>query len=205
MKDYTEQDTQEAIALKQAVALDTHQLQNFIKLGQWEMAVKLAIKMNRKNDLRLTFVAMLHTLGEMIGHARLDNMVARWDEKELQQVLSHCRDWSTHSQYCLVAQTVLNAICRMVPPEILIDNDAIVDVLEPILAYSDRHFARLTGLLQKTFLLDLSLSELRPLNVLLPEDITYFIGVISDAKLSKMNGAVNTETKHRDMSDDSNH
>eukprot|EP00668_Euglena_longa_P011909 GGOE01014329.1.p1 GENE.GGOE01014329.1~~GGOE01014329.1.p1 ORF type:complete len:853 (-),score=290.04 GGOE01014329.1:254-2812(-) len=162
LKDFTETDRQAEFAQKQVAVLDTQRVQNLMREGQWEEAVLLALRLNRKNDVRIILATMLHTLGDAKGPARMEVVVAQWDEEQLGRLLRYCRDWNTHSQHCHVAQAVLGAVFRVIPPSKLANHEAMTEVLEALTAYNTRHYARLSGLLQKTFLLDYALSALMP-------------------------------------------
>ena len=174
LKDFTEQDQQEEVEQQQTTTLDNQRLQNSIRQGHWEEALLLALQLKRKHDARVVLSTMLHSLGDTEAPGCLDRMVRRWSTDTVEQVVRYCRDWNTHSHYCHTAQAVLAAVFRIMPPAKLMDSDAMTDVLEALAAYNARHYARLSGLLQKTYLLDLSLAALDPMSNTLPADISGF-------------------------------
>jgi len=166
LEDFTETDRVEERHRKQRAVLDTQEMQNLMREGQWEAAVQLALKLNRKNDVRVILVTLLHTLGDVRGPDRLQLLVSKLTVAQRERLVVYCRDWNTHSEHCHVAQAILGALFRALPPGMLLQSDALQEVLEPLIAYNGRHYNRVLGLLQRTYLLDYALSTLVPIPTL---------------------------------------
>ena len=71
------------------------------------------------------------------------------DRSGLSRLLSHARDWNTNSKSSRVAQALLTAVLTAVGPDTLRQVDGIKHLVESILPYSERHFARLDRLHRK--------------------------------------------------------
>jgi U3 small nucleolar RNA-associated protein 13 len=73
-------------------------------------------------------------------------------DAQLGRLLRHCRDWNTHGRHALVAHRLLAALFRTRRPAALKRLPELKEVLPALVPYTERHFARLDALLQKSFL-----------------------------------------------------
>jgi hypothetical protein len=73
-------------------------------------------------------------------------------DAQLGRLLRHCRDWNTHGRHALVAHRLLAALFRTRRPAALQRLPELKEVLPALVPYTERHFARLDTLLQKSFL-----------------------------------------------------
>ncbi len=73
-------------------------------------------------------------------------------DAQLGRLLRHCRDWNTHGRHALVAHRLLAALFRTRRPAALKRLPELREVLPALVPYTERHFARLDALLQKSFL-----------------------------------------------------
>ena len=83
------------------------------------------------------------------------------DRSGLSRLLSHARDWNTNSKSSRVAQALLTAVLTAVGPDTLRQVDGIKHLVESILPYSERHFARLDRLHRASYLLDYTLHAMK--------------------------------------------
>ncbi len=116
------------------------------------------------------------------GLYAVDQIIAALPPLQLVQLLHHVRDWNTSTRTSDLAQTVLHAILRFHPAEKLLDafeevsakgqtaaagkHNKLVDadaLLESILPYTTRHYARADRLLTESAMLEYTLSSMSAL------------------------------------------
>jgi len=69
------------------------------------------------------------------------------------KTLKYIRDWNTNAKTSVVAQKLLNYILRRFKPAELRELPAIKEIIEALIAYTDRHFQRLDRLVRQSFLI----------------------------------------------------
>eukprot|EP01001_Neometanema_parovale_P006224 NODE_259_length_2814_cov_89.896693_g243_i0.p1 GENE.NODE_259_length_2814_cov_89.896693_g243_i0~~NODE_259_length_2814_cov_89.896693_g243_i0.p1 ORF type:complete len:889 (+),score=200.52 NODE_259_length_2814_cov_89.896693_g243_i0:59-2668(+) len=164
LKDFTEHDIQEELVAKQESVLETQKLQNLIRQRKWKEAILLALKLGRKNDLRNLIGSLMQTSGPVEGPRELSAIVRDLDEASIERLLGYAQEWNTHSGLYQAAHLVLQAVFANFHPHKLVKSDTLRAALEPYIAYTKRHCARLSGLLERTYLLDRALAELDPMS-----------------------------------------
>lgn len=141
-KDVTEEKKLERIKQTEELALQEQQLSNYIHNDQLLEALKLALKLDRplqvlrliQNVIRKQDANLADTISEL-----------RSDQKEL--LLKCATTWNTNSKNCQPAQLVLNILLN----DIQSGNfkpTTLSATIEGALPYTERHFRRLTQLLQ---------------------------------------------------------
>jgi len=77
--------------------------------------------------------------------------VSRLDGLSLSRLVEYVRDWNTHAKYTWVAQHVLSNIFRAHPPTVLQQSKVLVDSLQSMILYGERHFTRMEKLVQRAY------------------------------------------------------
>eukprot|EP00887_Chlorella_sp_A99_P000001 scaffold16.g1.t1 len=85
---------------------------------------------------------------------------------DLRQSLEYIREWNTNSKHCFAAQSMLRALLRQRTPQDLLAVPGVGPLLEGLVPYTQRHYARADRLLRSTYICDYILGAL---NVLQPE------------------------------------
>lgn len=75
-------------------------------------------------------------------------------------MLSYIRDWNTNSRTCHVAQTLLRVLLTTIPIERVVEIPGAEDILTGLLAYSQRHYARMERLQRSACVLDYMLGAM---------------------------------------------
>ena len=72
-------------------------------------------------------------------------------------MLGYVRTWNTNAKTSTEAQAVLHAILTHVPTMKLQKCSGVVELIDGLVAYTERHFERIDQLVQQSFLVDHSL------------------------------------------------
>jgi U3 small nucleolar RNA-associated protein 13 len=77
---------------------------------------------------------------------------------QMTALLTYLRNWNTQAKYALVSQALLNVLLKSKGTQgLLALPNAGKGLIEPLLAYTQRHFDHASELLQASFLLDFAL------------------------------------------------
>lgn len=141
-KDVTEEKKLEKIVENEELALQEQLLSNLIHNDQLLEALKLALKLNRP----LQVLRIVQSVIKKRDANLADTISAlRTDQKEL--LLKCATTWNTNSKNCQPAQLVLNILLNDVQSGNF-KPIALSSTVEAALPYTERHFRRLTQLLQ---------------------------------------------------------
>lgn len=138
-------------------------LSNYVQSKDWRSAIALALALDRPGKL-------LHLLNEVMnerseegsitGLHAVDDVISSLSDAQLARLLQRVRDWNANARTSPVAQTILNIVMRAYSPEELLKLPGIKAILDPLMAYGERHYARMNGLIQESYLLDYTLREM---------------------------------------------
>ncbi|KAJ0395737.1 hypothetical protein P43SY_004268 [Pythium insidiosum] len=97
-------------------------------------------------------------------------VVASLSAEQLKTLLGWLVDWNTNAKHTAITQTLLSTILREVPPATLKQVEGMAKTLDALIAYSERHFARIDRMLQKSYIVDFSVVSMKNLLPLGAED-----------------------------------
>ncbi|KAF5280509.1 hypothetical protein FQA39_LY18031 [Lamprigera yunnana] len=141
-KDVTQERRLEKIKLSEELVLQEQQLNNYVKNNQMLKALKLALNLNRP-------LQTLRIIRDIIkkGKCGLIETIhqLRNDQKEI--LLKSATEWNTNSKNCQAAQLVLNILIKELQ-SVQFCPVSLNTVIEQTLPYTERHFQRLTRVLQ---------------------------------------------------------
>jgi U3 small nucleolar RNA-associated protein 13 len=152
--DFTTETSQEQLTDKQALIAQEQQLENCIHTGQQVEAAIIAFKLKRPR----TFFKVLGSLSPAELTGVVDRII---EDEDLEELLTQLRDFNTHSKHAATAQTVLKELFERVTSEKF--SSAQHELLQTVLLYSRKHYARVVRLLQKTYSIKQLLSEMNVL------------------------------------------
>ena len=138
--------------------IKTQDLDNLISQEKLQEAAMLALEIRHPYKL-LRIVNQL--LQSPAGPTAINALVKDLEGEDLGQLLEYVQGWNSNSRNALPAQAVLNAIIRSVPSASLLKVPKIVQLLPPLLAFTERHFNRLATLQQQSRLVDFSWAEMK--------------------------------------------
>ncbi|XP_066496660.1 transducin beta-like protein 3 [Tiliqua scincoides] len=150
-KDVTEALLEEAQAKQDEQILKDQELSNLLHEKRYLKALGLAISLDRPHTV-LTVVKAI--LKEANGKEDLEKNILKLRKDQKEAVLKFSTTWNTNSRNCHEAQAVIETLLKHEAPECLLQYDGIKAAVESLLPYTERHFQRLSRLLQATTFLD---------------------------------------------------
>ena len=115
----------------------------------------------------------------LTGNPGIDNVLQCLDPDNLYTLLLRVRDWNTNAHTSRVAQRILYALSKSYPPSAFIElatshhgrppdtmdgdksaKSGIKEVLEALIAYTERHYKRIEDLIDESYLVEWVLGEM---------------------------------------------
>ncbi|MCJ1233953.1 U3 small nucleolar RNA-associated protein 13 [Varicellaria rhodocarpa] len=172
--------THAALTTASTLRLEQDQaLQNHIRTHNYRDAITLALQLNHPARLLALFTAVVHTSpaeeGSLSGVLAVDVVLASLADEQLFTLLRRLRDWNTNARTAAVAQRVLWVLVKSYPAERFVGlrgggerksdegkggGPGLGEVLEGLRAYTERHFRRMEGLVDESYLIDYTLREM---------------------------------------------
>lgn len=142
------------------------QLQNHIHHGNYRDAITLSLQLNHPARL----LALLQSVvdrrppepGSLSGVRAVDDVLASLSDSQLLLLMSRVRDWNTNARTAVVAQRVLAVVVRSYSAERLagVKGHGWKEVLAALAAYTERHYKRMEGLVDESYVVDFTLREM---------------------------------------------
>ncbi|ESO07669.1 hypothetical protein HELRODRAFT_191008 [Helobdella robusta] len=143
-KDVTEDERQEAFNKSQELTIKEQELSNYLQAKQFGKALALAISLNQPNRTLEILKGLLNSEGDIKKHLEgLGNVLT-------DQLIAYTIAWNQNSKNCLVAQHVLNFLLRHYTQSQLLQLSNSKKLVEGMIPYTERHFARVKKLLVKS-------------------------------------------------------
>lgn len=163
-------------ALATARVEQEQQLQNFIHAGHYREAIALALQLNHPARLLSLFQSVVSTnppeAGSLSGNLAVDSVLSTLSDSQLLLLVSRVRDWNTNARTTVVAQRILGVILRSYSAERLVGlrGRGWKEMLDALAAYTERHYKRVEGLLEESYMVDFTLREMEETGFLPAED-----------------------------------
>ncbi|KAF2645458.1 WD40 repeat-like protein [Massarina eburnea CBS 473.64] len=166
--------TLEAVTTAETERVELDQrLQNYAHSGNYREAITLALQMDQPARLFALFKTVVEVEtpeeGSMSGLVAVDEVLSNLADEQLYKLLLRLRDWNTNVRSAPVAQKILWTVVKSYPAARLASlkpagkvgaKGSLKDVLDAIRAYSERHYKRVDDLVDESYLLDFTLSEM---------------------------------------------
>jgi U3 small nucleolar RNA-associated protein 13 len=166
--DVTEAEALNAAKQEQEHAAKEQALLLAVRRSKYADAIKLAIDLQQPRRLRETIEGLMahsarqraarRTSGEAEEDlATLSQVLRELTADKLAIVLRLAREWNTNARHFAVAQRVLSALVRSLPFAELVrtlNKSGSAELVESLLAYSERHMQRIDRLVERSFVLD---------------------------------------------------
>ncbi|RYR77503.1 hypothetical protein Ahy_A01g001990 isoform B [Arachis hypogaea] len=162
--DSTAADKEEAFRKEEEGVLKGQELQNAISDADYTKAIQLAFELRRPHKLFELFAGICRKRG---AEDHIDRALKGLGGEELRVLFNYVREWNTKPKHCYVSQFVLFRAFNIFPPTEIVQIKGIGELLEGLIAYSQRHFVRIDRLVRSTFLLNYILSGM---SVIEPEN-----------------------------------
>eukprot|EP00048_Salpingoeca_helianthica_P002746 m.60245 g.60245 ORF g.60245 m.60245 type:complete len:1026 (-) comp12282_c0_seq1:55-3132(-) len=125
-------------------------LQNHLYAKRYREALRIALAL--KQPFRLLTISRTLVLEER--QTALGEVFKNLTQDELVTLLGFVRDWNTNSRNSFIAQSVLGVILKEYSFASLVALPEISPILQALLPYTERHYARMDRLLAQSYLLD---------------------------------------------------
>ncbi|KNE55640.1 hypothetical protein AMAG_01526 [Allomyces macrogynus ATCC 38327] len=159
-RDSTVEDQEERLKKEQDLILKEQDLANYLVKRDYKNAILLALSLNKPfrllNIVRETMRDRTDA-DSATGSAAVDAVLAALPLGQVEILLGYARDWNTHAKSATAAHAVLQAVLRGHSLDSLLQVAEIKPLAEALLAYSERHVARLDDLLTQSYLLEYTL------------------------------------------------
>ncbi|CAI4046475.1 hypothetical protein SKDZ_12G2550 [Saccharomyces kudriavzevii ZP591] len=169
-KDCSEQEKEEELEKAKVQVEQEQSLQNYISQGDWTNAFLLALTLD--HPMRL-FNVLKKSLGELrsrqdikegeskiLFNEELDRAISALNNEQLMLLMKRCRDWNTNAKTHTIAQRTIRCILMYHNIAKLSEVPGMVKVVDAIIPYTQRHFARVDNLVEQSYILDYALVEM---------------------------------------------
>ena len=169
-KDITAAEEQDLVSQREDTLLHEQKLYNCLQNNEFHTAVQLAFQLNHPRKLYEIIKSMLEGLKHEdklitfeVEMEELKQIVTRFSDEQLTKVFTWIKEWNTNAKTSTQAQKILGSILRCIPLERLQILPKMKETLDAIIAYSERHFSRLDRLVQKSYLVDYTITSMQRL------------------------------------------
>ncbi|XP_029172388.1 transducin beta-like protein 3 [Nylanderia fulva] len=155
-RDVTEERRTQIAQERERLVFEEQKLANLLKAEELQAALQLALKMERPLQVLKIIEALLQKQSDELVEIIRDLKPAR------KEALLKCAiSWNTNSRNSHAAQIVINALMTEIGTQEL-QIPGLSSTLESMIPYTDRHFKRLTKLLQDLHLLTYTVNCMKP-------------------------------------------
>ncbi|KFO77110.1 Transducin beta-like 3, partial [Cuculus canorus] len=157
-KDVTEIEEMEAQAKQEEQIMKEQELSNLLHEKRYLKALGLAISLDRPHTVLMVVKAILK---ETDGRRHLEENIVRLRKDQKEAVLTFLVTWNTNSRNCHEAQAIVEILLKHEAPDNLLQYAGIKSAVESLLPYTERHFQRLSRLLQASMFIDFMWQNMR--------------------------------------------
>ncbi|KAH7104933.1 WD40 repeat-like protein [Auriculariales sp. MPI-PUGE-AT-0066] len=146
--------------------------QNFLALNDYKNAILLGLAMNQPGRLLKLFTTVRTSDDadetSMTGHVAVDEVLRKLSAPDLVHLLQHVKAWNTRAKTSAIAQGILHALLRLRTVDDLVQAfspevapvTGLKELVDGLIPYSERHFARVERLVQESYTIDFLLAEM---------------------------------------------
>ncbi|KAF3426745.1 hypothetical protein E2986_00910 [Frieseomelitta varia] len=153
-KDVTEEKKIKAAMELEQLALEEQKLANLLKADKLTSALKIALKLERPFQV----LKIIETI--LKKNVSIEETINKLKPMYKEELLKCAITWNVNSKNCQVAQVVINAL--MMEMETLEFQTKLTSTLESVIPYTERHYIRMTKLLQNLHLFTYTLNRMKP-------------------------------------------
>ena len=111
------------------------------------------------NVFRLSIAAAADPTSVLGSHA-LERTMRQLSDDQVLTLFQKCRAWNVNLKLFEVLQKVVQLMLRMFGSERLVEIRGLPPVLDGLVAYSERHYARLDDLVEQSYMLDYTIEAM---------------------------------------------
>lgn len=138
-------------------------LSNYIHQQDWSNAFLLALTLDHPMRLYHVFrssVALNEDPDSAVGLFKLEKTIATLDDTQILGLFKRTRDWNINLKLFEVAQKVISSLMGIFPTDRLVEIKGLTAVIDGIVAYSERHYSRIDGLVESSYMLDYAVEKM---------------------------------------------
>ena len=139
------------------------ELDNYVFNKDWKNAIILALSLDQPYKLLKLFMEVSNNNleeGSITGLVAVDRAIGELDLEMVARLLKRVRDWNTNGRTSPIAQMILHAILCHHSVDTLSQIPGLIQLVEGILPYSERHFNRMEELAEESFTIDFALKQM---------------------------------------------
>lgn len=156
-QDNTEEvNAEKEIARKVEVEKD-QELRNCILHGKWVDAFILALDLDhpmRLYNVLKECIAQNQDVDSKLGSFELEELIGKLEEDKILLLFKRIRDWNTNARLFEVAQKVIRVVLDKCDLDRLYQIKGIMQYIDAIVPYSERHYTRFESLIEQSYILD---------------------------------------------------
>ncbi|KAG0660805.1 U3 small nucleolar RNA-associated protein 13 [Maudiozyma exigua] len=166
-EDCTEEQREENKEKEKLKVEQEQTLQNYLNDGDWTNAFLLALMLD--HPMRLFNVLRQSCLKAdgsnkdeegIIFNKELDELMTKLTHDQILILFKRCRDWNTNARTHSVAQKTIKCILQKQNISEFSEIPGIIKIIDGIIPYTERHFARVDNLVEQSYILDYALVEM---------------------------------------------
>jgi len=171
-RDVTESAAAEEMLEAEAKVLKEHDLMASIHARDFQQAVDLAFELGHSLRLWHVFSDVLETAPADQGDRSrvFDAYVCGWGDDRVATCLGFIREWNTNATKATVAQALLGSVLRSVPLSRMRKIEGAAQLVDGLVAYTERHLQRLGRLATACVVIDYTCSAMSVIGVMPPAD-----------------------------------
>ncbi|KAJ3007895.1 Transducin (beta)-like 3 [Thoreauomyces humboldtii] len=174
----SEQEEKQKVAEEQVLL--EQDLANFLQKRDYKNAILLAMRLDKPYRLLSLFEEVANQgtatsadprhASSILGSADVDAIIGGLSDNMVAKLLGHVRTWNTNTRHARTAQAVLHVLLRAIPPKRLSNLPKAKDLLDPLVAYTQRHLRIADALLTQSFIVDYTVESMQGFDDLSLED-----------------------------------
>lgn len=153
-EDYTAEEVERIKTDRHDVILKEQALANAMRRGEFTDAFMLALQLNHPRHLRQVLVRWCAVDSAQCEESMKTELLPKLTEEHTLRLLQFTREWITNSRHCVVASLVIFCFLGAQHFQDLAEMPAMQTLIEPLLAYSQRHSQRQHDLMRRTYYID---------------------------------------------------
>lgn len=138
-------------------------LANYISNKDWANAFLLALTLNHSMRLYNVLKSSIEANDDpdsVIGSKVLEATISRLSSEQIMLLFKKLRDWNTNFRNFEISQKLLSIMLLNYSESQLNEIPGLMKVIEAIIPYNERHFARIDDLIEQSYILDYAVEEM---------------------------------------------
>lgn len=137
-------------------------LQNYMNQGEWGNAFLLALTLDQPMRLYTVIKNSIaqNSSDEFILGEELDSVIKTLNNDQILLLFKRIRTWNVNARYFSVAQKLIRAILQSFDVDKLVEIPGLMQFIDAIVPYNERHYTRVDDLIEQSFILDYSIDEM---------------------------------------------